>query len=84
MSVRLTVTSIVKEVAAEQNKPLADLNDNLGLAESGLDSLCFAIIVARLEDKLGVDPFSAAEEVYFPVTFGDLVALYENAATRAA
>jgi acyl carrier protein len=84
MSVRLTVTSIVKEVAAEQSKPLASLDDNLELAESGLDSLCFAIIVARLEDKLGVDPFSAAEEVYFPVTFGDLVALYENAAARAA
>lgn len=84
MSVRLTVTSTVKEVAAEQNKPLASLDDSLELAESGLDSLCFAIIVARLEDSLGVDPFSAAEEVYFPVTFGDLVALYEHAAARAA
>lgn len=84
MTVRLTVTSTVKDVAAEQNKQLAPLDDNLQLAESGLDSLCFAIIVARLEDSLGIDPFSAAEEVYFPVTFGDLIALYEHASARAA
>ena len=48
--------------------------------ESGLDSLCFAIIVARLEDQLGVDPFSAAEDVEFPVTVGDFVKFYEDAA----
>jgi hypothetical protein len=45
-----------------------------------LDSLCFAIIVARLEDSLGVDPFSTAEELTFPVTLGEFVALYEQAA----
>jgi acyl carrier protein len=48
--------------------------------ESGLDSLCFAMIVASLEDVLGVDPFSADEEFSFPVTFGDFVESYENAA----
>ena len=31
--------------------------DDLVLLDSGLDSLCFAILVARLEDELGVDPF---------------------------
>ena len=34
--------------------------------DSGLDSLCFAIVVARLEDSLGYDPFSVAEDVAFP------------------
>ena len=48
--------------------------------ESGLDSLCFAIVVARLEDALGFDPFSAAEEVDFPVTLGDLIRFYEDGA----
>ncbi len=80
MSTRLTVLSVIKVVAAEQEKSLAPLDDALALASSGLDSLCFAIIVARLEDELGVDPFSASEEVYFPVTLGDFVSLYENAA----
>jgi hypothetical protein len=37
-------------------------------------------LVARLEDRLGVDPFTAAEDVYFPVTFGDFVKFYEDAA----
>ena len=51
------------------------LTDDLVLLESGLDSLCFAIIVATLEDELGFDPFTEAEDVYFPVTLGRLRAL---------
>lgn len=78
MSVRLTILNEMKEVAAEQNKSLAPLTDDLVLLESGLDSLCFAILVARLEDKLGSDPFTAAEDVYFPVTLGDFVGFYES------
>lgn len=80
MSIRLTVLSVMEEVAAEQEKKLVVLDDSSVLADSGLDSLCFAIIVARLEDALGVDPFTASEEVYFPVTLGDFVSLYENVA----
>lgn len=80
MSVRLTVLSVIQVVGEEQEKKLAPLEDSLSLANSGLDSLCFAIIVARLEDELGVDPFTASEEVYFPVTVSDFVALYEKAA----
>jgi acyl carrier protein len=79
MSVRATVWEQFKQVAREQSKPLAPLDDDLQLLESGLDSLCFAIIVARLEDTLGVDPLSAAEDVRFPVTLGDFVRFYENA-----
>ena len=41
-------------------------------------SLGFAVLVARLEDTLGVDPFTAAEEAVFPVTLGDFVKVYEN------
>lgn len=80
MSIRLTVISVMEEVAAEQQKKLSPLADDTVLANSGLDSLCFAIIVARLEDALGVDPFTASDEVYFPITLADFVALYENVA----
>jgi acyl carrier protein len=79
VSVRSTITSLFQQVAAEQEKRLSPLDDNLSLLDSGLDSLCFAIIVARLEDELGVDPFTTSDEVYFPVTFGDFVRLYEPA-----
>jgi acyl carrier protein len=82
VSVRSSVVNEMKQVAEEQNKPLAPLVDDLQLLDSGLDSLCFAIIVARLEDSLGVDPFSAAaaEDAPFPVTLGDFISFYENAA----
>lgn len=79
MSVRSSVISQFEQVAQEQNKKLAPLSDDLVILDSGLDSLCFAIIVARLEDALGVDPFSANEDADFPVTVGDFVRFYEDA-----
>jgi acyl carrier protein len=79
MSIKATIATEFEQVAKEQKKTLAPLSDDLVLLESGLDSLCFAILVARLEQRLGVDPFSAAEDVYFPVTFGDFVKFYEAA-----
>jgi acyl carrier protein len=79
MSVRSEVTAQFVQVAEEQNRPLAALADDLPLLESGLDSLCFAVIVARLEDTLGVDPFSTADDAPFPVTLGDFIKSYENA-----
>jgi acyl carrier protein len=79
MSIRSTITTEFETVAADQKRKLASLSDDLLLLESGLDSLSFAIIVARLEDSLGVDPFSATDAVEFPVTFGDFVRLYEHA-----
>jgi len=80
MSVRLAVLSHFRRVADEQDKILAPLSDDLALLQSGLDSLCFAIIVTRLEDELGVDPFSSGDEARFPVTLGDFIRLYEDAA----
>jgi acyl carrier protein len=78
MSIRSTIESHFQQVASEQERKLAPLSDELELAECGLDSLSFAIIVARLEDELGNDPFSTGEAIEFPVTFGDFVAMYET------
>ncbi len=80
MAIRSTIITEMQTVAAQQNKSLAPLNDELVLLDCGLDSLCFAILVARLEDDLGYDPFSTDDDVYFPTTFGDFVAFYERAA----
>jgi acyl carrier protein len=82
-SVRDAVVLQFHQAAANQEKNLHPLSDELVLLECGLDSLCFAIIVAELDDALGLDPFSDADEVFFPVTFGDFVALYEAAAAKA-
>jgi acyl carrier protein len=80
MTSKLTIESEIQRVASEHSVPLAPLTDDLNLMDSGLDSLCFAILVARLEDQLGVDPFTASDDVTFPVTLGDLVQAYDNAA----
>ena len=79
-SVRALILAQFESVAKEQNKELPSLSDDLVLLDSDLDSLCFAVIVARLEDELGVDPFSASEDIEFPVTLGDFVKIYEDVA----
>ena len=79
MSVRSEVLDLFKQVAHEQDKRLGPLSDDLPLLDSGLDSLCFAIIVSRLEPVLGVDPFSANEDAPFPVNLGEFIRFYEDA-----
>ena len=79
-SVRSSILSQFESVAKEQNKELPPLSDDLVLLDSDLDSLCFAVIVARLEDELGIDPFSASEDMEFPVTLSDFIRIYEDVA----
>jgi acyl carrier protein len=79
MSTRSSILTAIEEIAAAQKKNLAPLTDDLALTNSGLDSLCFALLVARLEDETGRDPFSESDEVSFPVTLGEFIALYEHA-----
>jgi len=79
MSPRAVIEQHINVIAKEQEKNLPPLRDDLVLLDSGLDSLCFALLVARLEDDLGVDPFLTDDEVHFPVTFGELVEFYDRA-----
>ena len=78
MSVKLTILQQMEQIAREHGKILPPLKDDLVLANCGLDSLGFAVLVARLEDTLGVDPFTAAEDAIFPITLGDFVKVYEH------
>jgi acyl carrier protein len=79
MSIRSEILNQFTQVAREQNRNLSPLTDDLSLMDSGLDSLCFAIVVARLEDALEIDPLSASDDTAFPVTLGQFIAFYENA-----
>jgi acyl carrier protein len=79
VTLRTDIIDLIVQVANEQDKQLPPLSDDLKLFESGLDSLCLAIIVARLEDQLGIDPFNADEEFDWPMTVGDLIQTYERA-----
>ena len=80
ISIREIILDQIKLVAQQQSKTLEPLNDDLPLLESGLDSLCIAVLVANLDDQLELDPFSGEEDVVFPVTLGDFIKLYEHAA----
>jgi acyl carrier protein len=78
MSTRLRIISEMQRIAAEQQVSLPPLDDDLSLHETGFDSLGFAILVARLEDDLGIDPFTISEDAAFPLTIGDFIRAYEN------
>jgi len=80
MSIRSAVISQIQQIATETKKDLPPLTDDLALLDSGLDSLTIAIVVARLEDTLGLDPFTESEDISYPVTLGDLIRFYEHAA----
>jgi acyl carrier protein len=80
MSVKATVISQIQQIANDAKKSLPPLTDELRLLDSGFDSLAIAILVLRLEEALGLDPFTESDEVAYPVTLGDFIRLYEHAA----
>jgi acyl carrier protein len=82
MSVKAAVISQIQQIAEDSRQTLPPLTDDLVLLDSGLDSLGIAILVARLEDTLGLDPFteSASDEMAYPVTLGAFIRFYERAA----
>jgi len=79
MSIKATVISQLEEIRRASKKPLLPLTDDLVLLDSGLDSLGLAILVTRLEDSLGLDPFTDSDITVPPVTLGDFIQLYEHA-----
>lgn len=78
MSVKAAVISAIQQIADDEQKSLPPLTDDLVLLDSGLDSLAIAILVARLEETLGFDPFTESDDVAYPVTLGDFVRFYER------
>jgi acyl carrier protein len=76
---RALILQLMTEVAENADCILVDdIHDDTVLLESGLDSLGFAILVARLEEELGRDPFAEMEEVIYPRTLGEFIAIYDR------
>jgi hypothetical protein len=82
MSLREMIISEMQNVAAEKGKTVPVLTDDLPLFETGLDSLCYAILVARLEDQTGTDPLSLPGAA-FPSTVGEFISMYEQAEQKS-
>ena len=80
MSYETAIIENIERVAREHRVALPPLSDGLPLLESGLDSLCWAIVIARMEEAAGFDPFSASERPLFPVTLGDFIRAYDHGA----
>lgn len=82
MSIRDDVIAQIHRVAKQQSKHLGPLTDDTPLLETGLDSLSLAILVASLDDELGLDPLSSETNTVFPATLGEFIAVYEAAAAH--
>ncbi len=79
MDLRDRIVNCMREIAEQMGQVIKrELVDDAVLLESGLDSLGFAILVSRLEDELGYDPFVLMAEPYYPRTLRDFVAIYER------
>jgi acyl carrier protein len=74
-TVRETFEEVLETIGATLSGPLT--GDTV-LLNSGLDSLGFAVLVARLEEKLGYDPFIIMSEPVYPRTFAEFVGIYER------
>lgn len=85
MVIRETVIGTIEKIRAESGaKTPVPLTDELPLLDSGLDSLNIAILVTRLEEVFGFDPFSESTGISYPVTVGDLIRVYESSAAARA
>jgi hypothetical protein len=74
-----TIISLMREIAGDSGIELGtNISDETVLLESGLDSLGFAILISRLEEDLGYDPFTMMDDPVYPRTFGELVEIYQR------
>jgi hypothetical protein len=78
MSVQCKIMDAIKVIAEEQKVILPQLDDDLSLNETGLESRGFSILIARPVDDLGIDRFTIWEPAPALLTVGDLVRSYEN------
>jgi len=79
MLIKETILALIEEVAQLTDcQIIAELSDSSILLESGLDSLGFAILVARLEEELELDPFADMTSAVYPKTLLEFVQIYEN------
>jgi acyl carrier protein len=83
MRTRSTIRDALVELFEEDELEVPEISDDLVLLETELDSLGFAVLVTRLEETLGYDPFSMMTEPVYPTTFGEFVAVYEQFAPPA-
>ena len=79
MKIYEMVIELMNEIATESGRELLQpLQRDTILLDSGLDSIGFAVLVTRLEEELGYDPFLLVEDPFYPTTLGQFVDFYEQ------
>jgi hypothetical protein len=79
MEIEVAIRTVFSEVIESSGQVLSSpLTHESVLLQTGLDSLGFAILVARLEETLGYDPFVLMSEPVYPQTFGEFLAIYNQ------
>jgi acyl carrier protein len=79
---RKKIVAAIEETADMRGTTIGVLVDETVLLESGLDSLGFAILVARLEEELGYDPFVLMEVPVYPRTLAEFIEIYQRFAPQ--
>ncbi len=84
MDIRTTILDGLAELFEEEDLEVPQFTDDTLLLETELDSLGFAVLVTRLEEQLGYDPFSLMDEPVYPATLKEFVDLYVQFAPSAS
>lgn len=75
--IRTGILTTLINVLKEDGIDPPTVTDETILLQTGLDSLGFAVLVTRLEEQLGYDPFSLMKEAVYPKSFSEFVNLYQ-------
>lgn len=70
------ILRVLKEFFTQNGLVFSEDFLDVPIFDSGLDSLDFAVLVAKLELEFGVDPFSESESAIYPETLNAFVDCY--------
>jgi acyl carrier protein len=83
MTIRSIILDELVALFEEDDLETPEFQDDTLLLDTDLDSLGFAVLVTRLEERLGYDPFSLMDEAVYPATLKEFVDVYERFAPEA-
>lgn len=84
MNIRSIILEELLQLFDEDDLVVPEFTDDTLLLETDLDSLGFAVLVTRLEERLGYDPFSLMEEAVYPASLKEFVEVYERFAPNSS
>jgi acyl carrier protein len=73
---------LAREIEQAGGTPPANIDRSTILASTGLDSLGFATMIVAMQKEFDLDPFGGSDDIIYPESFGELLDLYQGAASR--